>query len=102
MPIELTPEQIAAIKQHAERAYPDECCGFLLGRSSGGTKRVLSVSPSENVCEAAQRAHRFSISPKEFLATDKNARAEGMEILGFYHSHPDGETRPSQYDAERG
>src|SRR5439155_17084389 len=83
-------------------AYPDECCGFLLGKANGGHKRVQSVVPATNVRESDERYHRFLIPPDAFLRTEKMARAQAMDIVGFYHSHPNAPARPSAYDVEHG
>jgi proteasome lid subunit RPN8/RPN11 len=89
------------IRREGERAWPNECCGFLLGRVEGGAKRAGGVLAVENSREAAEQYHRFVISPEDFLRAEKEARRQKKEILGIYHSHPDHPARPSDYDREQ-
>lgn len=88
---------------HAATTYPEECCGVLLGTQSrdGGretslVERVLSI---ENEREDS-RHNRFLIQPETVLAAHKEARRLGLDILGYYHSHPDHPAVPSEYDRE--
>jgi proteasome lid subunit RPN8/RPN11 len=60
---------------------------------------VEAVRPAGNAREDSPQ-NRYLISPEEMLAAEREARREGREILGFYHSHPDVPARPSQYDLE--
>ena len=55
----------------------------------------------KNVADAAEQFHRFSISPRQLMAAEKEAADTGQLVLGFYHSHPDAPARPSEYDRER-
>lgn len=87
--------------QHSERGYPDEVCGLLIGQWQGGETLVREVVPVENVWEQGdERRRRFRISPQTFMQAETRAREAGMEIVGFYHSHPDSEPRPSETDRE--
>ncbi|MDR1411191.1 MAG: M67 family metallopeptidase [Spirochaetaceae bacterium] len=91
----------AAIKKEGEAAYPDECCGILLGRlSGGGRKTAEGIVPIVNAREAGERHHRFRIEPEDLMRAEKEAREQGRDVLGFYHSHPDHPARPSDYDRE--
>ena len=87
------------IKKHGVEAYPNECCGFLLGRLDTD-KEVLMTLNSVNAREEEEKFHRFLITPENYIRCEKLARAENMDILGFYHSHPNAEARPSSYDLE--
>ena len=103
--IRISPELIAAIRAHAERDYPHECCGALLGRAGvalrpDGTKWVLALEPVGNHREAEEAHHRFLITAGDYHAIEKSARAKSLEVVGFYHSHPDHPARPSDYDRE--
>jgi proteasome lid subunit RPN8/RPN11 len=100
MKIELTKELLAAIHREGEQTYPHECCGFLLGRLEGGAKVVTRVEPVVNARDEANRHNRYLIGPDDFLRAEKAARAEGLDVVGFYHSHPDVEAKPSAYDTE--
>ena len=92
------------IEQEGSAAYPNECCGILVGRdiSAAGVKRrvVVRLEPGTNVFEADEQYHRFSIDPRQQLKAERAAEAEGRVVLGFYHSHPDHPARPSEYDRE--
>ena len=96
-----TTEQRDAVARHGEEGYPDEVCGFLLGTRVDGDKVVREVRPVANRWEETeQRRRRFLIGPEDFLKAERDARAAGWEILGFYHTHPDHPARPSETDRE--
>ncbi len=97
--IRLTIEQLEAIKRHGERAYPQEGCGVLLGQVEGEVKIVQEIHPTPNAREDSPH-NRYQIAPQELLRLEREARARGREVLGFFHSHPDAEARPSAYDLE--
>lgn len=85
------------IISHAKVAYPHECCGALIGKG----KNVTAARLMENINK--DRANdRYEINPKELLKIEKEASANGSEVIGFYHSHPDHPDRPSGFDRERG
>jgi proteasome lid subunit RPN8/RPN11 len=90
---------LAAISRHGERTYPEECCGFLLGRSQDGETRVATVVPAANERQDS-RHNRFVMSPETVLAAHKEARAAGLSVVGYYHSHPDHPAVPSEFDRE--
>ncbi|MFQ5675924.1 MAG: Mov34/MPN/PAD-1 family protein [bacterium] len=99
MDLKISKKHLDLIKRHGEQAYPDECCGFLLGRLDSD-KQVLMTLNAANAREEQEKYHRFLITPENYLRCEKLARAENLDILGFYHSHPDAEARPSSYDLE--
>lgn len=80
---------------HAARQHPEEACGLLVGRGS----RVTAVVPAPNV--AADRRLAFEVDPAVLLRVHRTARAGGDALLGWYHSHPNGEGAPSLQDASR-
>lgn len=82
---------------HCERAYPEEACGVLAGSSDSRGRTVRQVIPCGNARQDAPRS-RYQISPRELIAAQKQARAAGQEIVGFYHSHPDAAPRWSATD----
>src|ERR1041385_8737677 len=99
--LELNAEQRSMITAHAERDYPYECCGLLLGHfASNGAKVCAEIFPISNAREEAAKRNRFLIRPEELLRGEQYAAAKQLEILGFYHSHPDHPAVPSQYDVE--
>jgi proteasome lid subunit RPN8/RPN11 len=98
--IALQKKDLETLLAHAERDYPNECCGLLLGRISGNRHEVTEVSPVVNNFNDDEKHHRFEISADVFFQAEKKARASGVELLGFYHSHPDCPEIPSEYDRE--
>ena len=89
----------AAMQRHAEQAYPHECCGVLIGKLEGGTRVVSDHVPCTNAHQATPQ-HRYNIAPKELIAAQKRAREQGLDIVGFYHSHPDHPARWSTRDLD--
>ena len=85
------------ILSHLEQAYPDEGCGILVGRPGPQARRVARIEPVDNRA-GSDRARRYVIDPEAFLVVEKRARLEGLEVLGFYHSHPDHAAEPSATD----
>ena len=90
--IELATEQDNTIRAHGERAYPHECCGFLLGHELW---RVEAVLPATNAKGEQERRNRFYITPRESMLAEKEARRLGLNVIGHYHSHPDAPAVPS-------
>ena len=100
MSVEITREQEAAIRAHGEAGFPNEICGVLLGREAGGHKTVTRLLPIENQFESDEQYHRFLITPQDMLRAERSARAEGVSVVGFYHSHPEAEAIASNYDRD--
>lgn len=99
--IELSHEHLQGIRRHAEQDYPHECCGLLLGRFSGtGRKTVVEVYAISNAREEEAKRNRFLITPQELLRGELHARRNKLEVIGFYHSHPDHLAAPSGYDLD--
>jgi proteasome lid subunit RPN8/RPN11 len=88
------------IRAEGARAFPHECCGFLLGRLDGERKLVRRLAPADNERESEARRNRFLITPEAYRAADRIARESGLDILGFYHSHPNAPALPSAYDLD--
>ena len=89
--IALGPEHEATLREHARRAYPEECCGALLGQlgsPDGESASVRAVQPIDNA-RADERRRRYLVEPADYLSAERTARALGLALLGFYHSHPD-------------
>lgn len=76
------------MKEDAELRYPKECCGILLGRRSETERIVWKVCPTANEARDEQE-RQFRIDPLTLLKVERYAEESGMEIIGFYHSHPD-------------
>jgi proteasome lid subunit RPN8/RPN11 len=96
--IRLDKAHLDLIRAEAERAWPAECCGILVGcRDAGGAVLVTSVHPAPNLM-ASEREDRFEIDPRSRLQVMRQAEAEGLEMVGHYHSHPNGREEPSPSD----
>ena len=101
IPLLLSSIHARQIEAEGIKAYPNECCGIIFGTESGGKRVVHQLQPVENSFDAAEQYHRFSISPQQLMAAEKQAADAGQLVLGFYHSHPDHPARPSEYDRVR-
>jgi cysteine synthase B len=88
--------QLTAIRRHAARIYPNECCGALLGPAGGP---VTDGYVLHNTFPERQR-RRFLVGPAESRRAAARASATGLQLLGFYHSHPDHPAEPSQFDLD--
>ena len=84
---------------HGEETYPHECCGFLLGAEVDGVKRVSEVRRATNTRDDSPE-NRFLIDPEETLKVERETRQRGLDIVGYYHSHPDAPARPSRTDRD--
>jgi proteasome lid subunit RPN8/RPN11 len=83
------------IRAHGEETYPNECCGALLGSpATAGWRVVASVRAGNTRTDSAH--NRYSIAPVELVGIEREARRQGLEIAGFYHSHPD---HPAQWSS---
>jgi proteasome lid subunit RPN8/RPN11 len=109
MAIELNQEQRKQVEQHGAEAYPHECCGFLLGRQENGVSEIVEVARVPNVWQSLEEnpyevraedslRNRSLVDPKDYLRIDRDAREKGLDIISFYHSHPDHPARPSEFD----
>ena len=99
--IQISEENIEEIKQHAEREYPFECGGMLVGRfETDGSKAVVETLPFENAREEKDRHNRVLILPTDVLKAERYARERKLDVIGYYHSHPDDKAVPSRYDLE--
>ncbi|HEX9340893.1 MAG TPA: M67 family metallopeptidase [Thermoplasmata archaeon] len=90
---------VRAIEDHARDAFPEECCGFLLGHSGEPRRTVESLRAKNAASE--DREHRYVVDPLELLRADDEARAHGHELIGIYHSHPNHPAVPSEFDRLR-
>jgi proteasome lid subunit RPN8/RPN11 len=95
----LTHTALHKIKVHAMEEYPEECCGILVGTAGETGKEVLDVVRIGNARQE-NRTRRFLITPGEYAKAEAAAGAEGLGVMGFYHSHPDHPAKPSQFDLE--
>jgi proteasome lid subunit RPN8/RPN11 len=98
--ITISEKEVTAIREHGVRDYPYECCGLLLGRFGPDGKIVAQTYPISNAREESAKRNRFLITPEELMKGERYARDHDLEVVGFYHSHPDSPAVPSQYDLE--
>ena len=95
--LHLTRAVYEAIRTHGEETYPHECCGALLGQATGDGWQVEAAVRAGNT--RTDSAHnRYNISPLELVKIEREARGKGLDIAGFYHSHPDHPAQWSQTD----
>ena len=99
MPLKIGAGDVRHIHDHAKEAYPEECAGALVGVTSGETKIVVDVWRAKNTHEE-DRGRRFLIEPLKIKEFEEKAQERDMDLLGFYHSHPDHPAEPSEYDRE--
>ena len=98
--IEVPESLLREIRAHGVHDYPYECCGLLLGHYGADGKLVTETYPISNAREESAKRNRFLIEPAELMRGERYARERDLEVVGFYHSHPDSPARPSQYDLD--
>lgn len=100
-PLVLMPRFRVAIEMHGAATYPEECCGVLLGRPmiDRPGHLVMKLWPMDNQ-RTDSRHNRFLISPESVLAVEREARRLELQVVGYYHSHPDHPAEPSDFDRE--
>ena len=97
MTLRLSGALLDRIRRHGEAAYPAECCGAMLGTPDAeGLKDVVRLWPAVN--RRTDDPHRYLIAPEDLRRLEAEARNEGLEIVGYYHSHPDHPARPSAFE----
>jgi proteasome lid subunit RPN8/RPN11 len=107
----VTAELAEKIREHGVETYPYECCGALLGTEHDGlandpnresrkvSREVLSLFPLVNRRDDSPR-NRFAVTADDVREAEKAASAQGLEVIGWYHSHPDHPARPSDFDRD--
>ena len=85
-----------AIVAHALEGYPFEACGVLLAARADGHRALRAVRAQNRELELPRV--RYQIAPEELIRIQRDARKEGLDIIGYYHSHPDHPARPSETD----
>jgi proteasome lid subunit RPN8/RPN11 len=97
--IRLKSADIEEIKQIAQKTYPHECCGVMVGSVENGVKTVTQLVPAENQ-RTDSPANRYLITPDLLNELEKKLKGTDRAIVGFFHSHPDVPARPSTYDQD--
>ncbi|MCH8908401.1 MAG: M67 family metallopeptidase [Candidatus Heimdallarchaeota archaeon] len=100
MRIQIPKSEIRKIKAHAEEAFPEECCGILIGRYEDNQANVSEARRMRNT-NGGSKLNRYNIDPMELVRLEDELDDLGLLMLGIYHSHPDHPSRPSKYDLER-
>lgn len=99
--LQLSAKHHDQIAEHGQHDYPYECCGLLLGRfGADGLKVTCETYGISNAREEAAKRTRFLITPDELLRGERYAAQKELEVVGFYHSHPDHPGKPSEYDRD--
>ena len=95
MPLTIPQPLYDELRAHGEETYPHECCGILLGKSADPDLHVHQIIRAGNT--RTDSAHnRYNIAPQELIAAQRHARKSNLDIVGFYHSHPD---HPAQWSS---
>ncbi len=95
--LRLSEKLVVRIREHGAKSYPDECCGALLGREANADREILDLLPLDNRNSESPR-NRFVISSEDFRRAEGIAGERGLELVGWYHSHPDHPALPSEFD----
>jgi len=107
----ISAELAEKIREHGIEAYPYECCGALLGTDYEGlandpnresrkvSREIISLFPLVNRRDDSPR-NRFAVTPDDVREAEKAASAQGLEVIGWYHSHPDHPAKPSDFDRD--
>lgn len=97
--LQIRRELLQRIHAHGVETYPHECCGALLGHDTDTSREVLELLPLPNRRDDSPR-NRFELTPADVLLAEKTAGEKKLELIGWYHSHPDAPARPSDFDRE--
>lgn len=99
MALHISRSTLDQLRRHGEEEYPHECCGILVGTFAEDGRHVLSTVRCRNA--RMDDAHnRYQIDPRDLFRVQREAASAGLEIVGFYHSHPDHPANWSQTDLE--
>ena len=95
--LRISSKDYAEIRCHGEETYPHECCGIMMGKATDDSITVQALIRAGNT--RTDSAHnRYHIAPQELVKIQRQARGLGLDIVGFYHSHPDHPAQWSQTD----
>jgi proteasome lid subunit RPN8/RPN11 len=97
--LKIRDDLVRRIQAHGAETYPHECCGALLGREENGSREILELLPLANHRDDSPR-NRFEVTPEDVRLAEKRAREKRLELVGWYHSHPDHPARPSDFDRD--
>jgi proteasome lid subunit RPN8/RPN11 len=97
--LKLPRELAKKIEAHGVETYPHECCGALLGRDDDKGREIATLFALSNRRNDSPR-NRFEITPEDVMLAERTARDKKLDLIGWYHSHPDAPARPSEFDRE--
>lgn len=101
--IHISEELVKQIQLEGEEKYPEECCGIIFGKLENEKEKMAeAIEPVANSFESSETYHRFMIPPEIMMKAELKARKQGIDIVGFYHSHPNQPSIPSEYDRSHG
>ena len=99
-PLKIREALLQKIHAHGVETYPHECCGALLGNDGDGSRReIIDLLPLANRRDDSPR-NRFELTPDDVRLAEKTAADKHLDLLGWYHSHPDAPARPSEFDRD--
>lgn len=99
--VSISKNLIGQIEAHGEETFPHECGGMLVGHfDESGKKTVVELLPMENAMDEAERHNRVLILPKDVMQAERYARSKKLDVVGYYHSHPNDKAVPSQFDLD--
>jgi proteasome lid subunit RPN8/RPN11 len=99
MSLRIVSSALAAMHRFAAAGYPHEVCGILAGRREAQGGEVSEIVPLLNE-RADSPQNRYKVGPLLLLRAEEEIERRGLEIVGYYHSHPDHPSRYSDYDRE--
>jgi len=97
-PLQISEELAGRIRAHGVETYPHECCGAILG-TDDSDRIVRDLMPLQNRRDDSPR-NRFEVTPDDVRMAEKTATDKKLDLIGWYHSHPDAPARPSEFDRE--
>ena len=95
--LRVSEQLVARIREHGAKSYPHECCGALLGRDADAGREIVDLLPLDNRNAESPR-NRFMITTDDFRHAERAAGERSLELVGWYHSHPDHPALPSEFD----
>ena len=97
MELQFKYQALALMERWLEQHYPEEACGFLVGKETSERRVIEAAWPAKNI-SSENRKRRFIVDPVDYLHAEKRAAREGLLLLGIFHSHPDHPAVPSEHD----
>jgi proteasome lid subunit RPN8/RPN11 len=97
--LKIPAELMQKIEAHGVETFPYECCGALLGRDDDGGRVVAALFALSNRRQDSPR-NRFEITPEDVMLAERTAHDKKLDLIGWYHSHPNAPARPSEFDRE--